>query len=133
MIKKIIEKVFSAIFVLFIIVVIGYFVYDLFNPLKELLLNNNIEDFNNRIKEYDQYGPLKYIILGLLNAFQVFLTIMPGEPTQLLTGLICGKYWGVVICLLGIALGNTLIYLLVNFFNFEIKTKKMDNKSIWLG
>lgn len=130
MIKKIIEKVFSAIFVLFIIVVIGYFVYDLFNPLKELLLNNNIEDFNNRIKEYDQYGPLKYIILGLLNAFQVFLTIMPGEPTQLLTGLICGKYWGVVICLLGIALGNTLIYLLVHFFNFEIKTKKMDNNLI---
>ncbi len=130
MIRKIFEKVFSAIFVIFIIVVIGYFIYDLYNPLKEIIINNNIDDFNNRIKEYDQYGPLKYIILGLLNAFQVFLTIMPGEPTQLLTGLICGKYWGVVICLLGIALGNTLIYLLVNFFNFEIKTKKMNKDLI---
>ena len=119
--KKIIGKIFSIIFILSIIFVIFYFVYDLFNPLKKLLLEGNEIEFENKLSEY---GIWKYIVMILLNTFQVFLTIMPGEPIQLLSGIICDKYLGFLVCIIGVFIGNTVLYLLVNFFNFTIKDEK---------
>ena len=49
---------------------------------------------------------------------------MPGEPVQLLAGITCGLLYGIIVCLIGIAIGNTLLYVLINNFNMEMPDRK---------
>ena len=128
--KKLFVKLFSFLFVGFFILAFIYLIYDLAGPLKELLFNQNRDPFYEAL---EAYGIWKYIIMGLLNTIQVFLTVMPGEPVQLLAGITCGLLYGIIICLIGIAIGNTLLYVLINNFNMEMpdrnkqKTESYEN------
>ena len=119
--KKLFVKLFSFLFVGFFILAFIYLIYDLAGPLKELLFNQNRDPFYEAL---EAYGIWKYIIMGLLNTIQVFLTVMPGEPVQLLAGITCGLLYGIIICLIGIAIGNTLLYVLINNFNMEMPDRK---------
>lgn len=122
--KKILTKLFSTIFIGFFIISFIYIIYDLFNPLKELLTTGNRIPFKEAL---ESYGIWRYIIMTLLSTIQVFLTVMPGEPVQLLAGIICGPLYGFLTCLIGIAIGNTLLFVLINTLNMEISDKKKSN------
>ena len=121
--KKIIFKIFSILLILFFIGVFSYLIYELFNPLKELLSTGN----DAPLKEILQsYGIWKYIFMILLSTFQVFLTVMPGEPVQILSAITCGPLYGILNCVIGAAIGNTILYLLIKVFDFKISSKKYD-------
>ncbi len=122
--KFIIGKCFSALLIVSFIAIFFYFIYILYNPIKEMLLTGNDLPFE---QELEKLGIWKYIVIILMNTFQVFLTIIPGEPTQFLAGIALGKYFGFVCCIIGIAIGNTILYTLVHFFDFNIKPKKAVN------
>lgn len=119
--KKFIGKLFSFLFIGFFIITFIYLIYDLAGPLQELLFNQNRDPFEEALSNY---GIWKYIIMILLNTIQVFLTVMPGEPVQLLSGITCGILYGICVCLIGIAIGNTLLYVLINNFNMEMPERK---------
>jgi len=122
--KNIISKIFSFVFVGFFIMTFIYLIYDLIGPLKELLINQDDGPFKDALEDY---GIWKYIILTLLNTIQVFLTVMPGEPIQLLSGITCGILYGIIVCIVGIGIGNTLLYILINNFNMEMSDRKKRN------
>ncbi|MBQ8912013.1 MAG: VTT domain-containing protein, partial [Clostridia bacterium] len=44
---------------------------------------------------------------------QVVVALIPGEPVEILAGYLCGTLGGLVVCLLGIAIGTAIIYGLV--------------------
>lgn len=124
--KKILFKIFSSLIILFFIFIFIYLIYDLFNPLKELLTTGN----NLPLKEtLDDYGIWKYIFMILMSSFQVFLTVMPGEPVQILSAITCGPLYGILNCIIGAAIGNTIMYLLVKIFDFKIGGKKYQKKT----
>jgi uncharacterized membrane protein YdjX (TVP38/TMEM64 family) len=58
------------------------------------------------------FGWRGYITLGVLSMLQVVLTFLPAEPVQVISGLSFGILNGGLICLAGVFVGNTLIYVL---------------------
>ena len=49
-------------------------------------------------------------ILFLIQALQVVVAIIPGEPIEVIAGLLYGTFWGYIICTLGMLLGTILIF-----------------------
>ncbi len=60
----------------------------------------------------DNFGIKGYITIGILSMLQVVLTFLPAEPVQVLAGIAYGFLRGGLICLLGVFVGNTVIYIL---------------------
>ena len=57
-----------------------------------------------------------YITIAILSMLQVVLTFLPAEPVQVLSGLTFGFPIGLACCMAGVALGNSLIFLLYSSF-----------------
>lgn len=53
-----------------------------------------------------------YITVSLLAALQVVLTFLPAEPVQVLSGLAFGFPTGLILCTIGVFVGNTVVFLL---------------------
>ena len=73
--------------------------------------------------------------VGLLSALQVICTFLPAEPVQVLAGFTFGFLKGVFMCMIGVLIGNTLIFILQKSFGdrlrrFFIKKLKLDVNKI---
>lgn len=44
---------------------------------------------------------------------QVVVAMIPGEPVEILAGLLYGPLWGTLSCMLGILIGSLIVYFLV--------------------
>ena len=62
------------------------------------------------------FGLRGCITLSILSMMQVIIPFMPEEPVQVLAGMGYGVWQGILICLIGIVLGNSLIYLAYKVF-----------------
>ena len=83
-------------------------------PLFERLNVAPTEEKLVAIKEqFDKLGLFKYPAILLLQILQVVVALIPGEPIEILAGYLCGTLGGLVVCLLGIAIGTAIIYGLV--------------------
>ena len=71
------------------------------------------EQFAELITSFDIRG---VITLSLLSMLQVIIPFMPEEPVQVLTGMGYGIWYGMLICLAGIVMGNTIIYVACKIF-----------------
>lgn len=56
-----------------------------------------------------------FVLLGI-QVLQVVVAIIPGEPVELLAGLLFGGILGLIVCLIGILIGTAIIYFLVKKF-----------------
>ena len=54
----------------------------------------------------------RFLFIGLMT-LQVVMALIPGEPMEIAAGLAFGAVEGTLLCMAGIALGSTLIFLLV--------------------
>ena len=61
----------------------------------------------------DSYGWKGYLILMGLQCLQVVIALIPGEVIELGAGYAYGAVEGTIICLAGVAVSSTLIFLLV--------------------
>ena len=57
-------------------------------------------------------GMRGYATVSILAMLQVVLTFLPAEPVQVVAGLAFGFPVGLLLCTIGVVLGNTIIYLL---------------------
>ncbi len=88
------------------------------------------EQFVELIRSFDIRG---VITLGLLSMIQVIIPFMPEEPVQVLTGMGYGIWFGMLICLAGIVLGNTIIYFACKIFGkSKVEQMHKSNKSVEL-
>ena len=62
------------------------------------------------IYELQELGFRGVLIFLLLQIFQVFVPILPGEPFEIMAGVMFGMLGGSAICLLGILLGSGMVY-----------------------
>ena len=81
------------------------------------------EQFVELIRSFDARG---VITLSLLSMLQVIIPFMPEEPVQVLTGMGYGIWYGMLICLAGIIMGNAIIYLACKVFG-KGKVESMHN------
>ena len=73
----------------------------------------NQEEFVELIRSFGIRGS---ITLSILSMMQVVIPFMPEEPVQVLTGMGYGVWHGILICLVGIMVGNSLIYIAYKIF-----------------
>lgn len=69
--------------------------------------------FEQYIHEKGAWGVL--ILLGI-QIIQVIIAIIPGEPIEVLAGLLYGTFWGYVYCTVGMLIGTILIFYGVRFW-----------------
>ena len=107
----------------FVLIFLGLLVFlfsgENFNVLKEIFNSNATKvEVQNAI---DKLGIRSYIVVGVLAMLQVVFTFVPAEPLHVVAGISFGLWRGILICLIGILLGNTLIYILNKVFGAKLK------------
>ena len=107
---KIILIVFAVLVIIGVTIAVTPFVLSLRDE-------TNQENFRNFIDSLGIYGPIVVLLLQIL---QVIVAIIPGEPIEILIGVMYGTWLGLFLCLLGIAIGSTLIFILVRKFGKKI-------------
>lgn len=76
----------------------------------------------------DSLGFGGIIIMFLLQVLQIVVAVIPGEPIEILMGLMYGTVGGMILTLLGIALGQTVVFFLVKRFGIAFAKKFVNVK-----
>ena len=71
-------------------------------------------------------GFLKYPLMVGIMALQVVIALIPGEPIEIGAGFIFGAWGGLLLCLLGTALGSVLIILVVRKYGMRVVSLFVD-------
>lgn len=79
---------------------------------------------------------LACVTLALINAVHVFIAIIPGEPLEVLGGLLFGAVGGTIVTLVGLTLGELLVFLLVKrfgrrFVHLFVSQEKLDSLTLF--
>lgn len=67
-------------------------------------------------------GFWKYPLMIGIMALQVVIAFIPGEPIEIIAGYVFGSWMGLLLCLLGTALGSVIIILAVRRFGMKLVT-----------
>ncbi len=99
-----------------------------------------VQDLSNEeMKELlSGFGWRGYIAIAALSMLQVVCAFLPAEPVQVLAGVTFSFPVALLCCIVGIALGNSLIFMLQKVFgnrirSFFIKNLKLDLETIALS
>ncbi len=84
------------------------------------------EKFRSFIEGLGFFGIL---LMLLLQTLQIVAAIIPGEPIEILLGMMYGTLGGLVIALLGIALGTAAVYFAVRRFGMKFVNRFVDSKA----
>lgn len=90
------------------------------------------EELSEHLKGFGWRG---YTVITALATLQVVCAFLPAEPVQVLGGFTFGFPVGLLCCMLGVLLGNTLIYMLQKIFGdrlrgFFVKKLNLDLEKI---
>ena len=75
------------------------------------------EQFRNWIDERGLAGQAVFLFMIVL---QVFVAVIPGEPLEIAAGYAFGWFGGTLLCLLGIAAGSAIVFLLVRRYGTRV-------------
>ncbi len=67
----------------------------------------NQQRFSEFVKSLGGWGPILLLIIQML---QVFVAFIPGEPIEIIAGLMYGTWGGLALCLGGILISTVIIY-----------------------
>ena len=116
-------KIFSA--VVFIIAMLLLTVIAL--PLINTVISGNSNDFEHFISGFGTFG---LIVMMLIQIAQIIVAIIPGEIVEFVAGTIYGWFGGLVFCLIGIAIGQTIIFVAVRYFGKSFAEKIAGSEAI---
>lgn len=105
------QTVFTSIAVIVMLILLAAMTYLLFPVLRDVLQNVNDEAVMVEFIYSHGFRGVP-ILLGML-ILQVVVPFIPSPAIQLLTGLCYGVWWGILINVIGIAMGNTLVFFAV--------------------
>ena len=100
------------IFIITIMILIGCTIY-LYPIMKELLKPEGRENLKIEIQ---QNGPNGILLLLGLEAAQIFLPILPGEPIEILAGMCYGTFGGLIFIMLSVFIVTAMIFFMVRKF-----------------
>ena len=105
-----IKKLLKSSIPILILVAVMVILTIIFLPyLKPLATEEGREEFKNWARGLGFGGWL--ITLGI-QLLQIFVAFIPGEPVEIMLGVVWGSWGGMFTCLLGILIGTTVIYFL---------------------
>ena len=70
-----------------------------------------------------------YFAFGVLSMLQVLLTVVPAEPIQVMAGVTFGFWRGSLVCIAGIMVGTTVMYVAHKLFSKRMDEYFQENKT----
>lgn len=67
-------------------------------------------------------GALGIALFLLFQILQVVVALIPGEPLEIVAGMLFGMWQGLFLCLLGILIGTALVYMMVRKVGYPLVT-----------
>lgn len=132
--KKTILKILILLISIAIFVLV---IWTLWPVMKELSTKEGQLAFKDKINSMGLKGPL---LLYLLEAAQMLLVVLPGEPVEVLYGMCYGTIYGAVLLTFAVFINTIIVYFLVKkfgrkilvFYFSEEKIKKVES-SKWFN
>lgn len=89
------------------------------------------DDARNTFKAYvESLGIWGYFLIIGLIIVQIVIAFIPGEPQELLCGMMYGWFWGLVVALIACFIGSSLVFLLVKKFGKPFVNKFFSDEKI---
>lgn len=134
--KKSTKKIILKISIILIsIIAIGIVCYAFFPLMKELVTTEGRLEFKNKISEMGFSG---FMLLYLLEAVQMLLVVIPGEPIEILYGMCYGSILGAIYITITVFINTIIVYYIVKkvgrkilvFYFSEEKVKKVEESRL---
>ncbi len=95
-------------------------------PLVVSLNNPDVQaEFQAFIESLGVFGVLAMLLLQIL---QIIVAIIPGEPIEILMGVMYGTFGGLFLTLLGILIGQTIVFFAVKKLGIKFAARFVDVK-----
>lgn len=125
------EKTFMLLRFLILILVIALMVYITMKciPVMSKLSDENYRiEFKNEISNMGFKGVLTVLGLQIL---QIIVAVIPGQPMEIIAGMLYGTWGGMLLCLLGIFIGTLIVFFIVrkvgtDFMQLFFKKEQID-------
>lgn len=88
---------------------------------------NHPELFQKYIENFGIWG---FFVMLLIQVAQIIVAIIPGEAVEFVAGTIYGWFGGLLLCSIGIATGQTIIFKAVRFFGKNLVEKAAGSKTM---
>lgn len=104
--------------IVFILLMIFLFSGDNFDLLKSIFLEKHTrEELQDKLRDFGIKG---YITISILAMFQIVIAFLPAEPIQVIAGITFGFLRGLAACMVGVVIGNTVMYLLYKAYGDKL-------------
>lgn len=108
------RRIVSILSILLFVGVFAFIFFAVGRPLIQFV--EDPEQFRAWLDGYGIWGRLIFLGMTLL---QIIIGIIPGEPIEIGAGYAFGVWEGTLLCLLGIFIGSTLIYLFSHYLGIK--------------
>ncbi len=125
--KKTTQRIVIAVSVLITVALFALFLSDILIPFIRLEIANDVEGAKALLMDK---GVLGFLSVVLVEALQMVVVFIPAEFIQISSGLSYPFWIALLLCDLGVCLGATIIYVLVNTFRFSNKAYEKNEKKI---
>ncbi len=109
------KRAFAILSVAVILALVAFLTY--FLAVRFMKIASSDVEFRDFIQGYGAFGI--FVAVGL-QVIQVFIALIPGEVVEIGLGFAYGWFGGTLVCLLGVAIGSALIFLLVKKFGIRL-------------
>lgn len=111
-----------SVFVGFILAVIGLLFFMFSGDNSQIIRSLFKDDLTSdeMIELVRSFGIRGSITLSTLSMFQVILAFLPAEPVQVLSGICYGIWHGGLVCLMGVFIGNTIMFVAYKFLGDKL-------------
>ena len=113
----------------FVVVIIMILATMYFLPVISKLSN---ECYRIQFKEkIDSMGIKGVIFVLILQVLQIIVAVVPGQPMEIVSGMLYGTWGGILLCLVGIFIGTALVFYIVrkvgtSFIQLFFSPEKID-------
>lgn len=119
------KRIIAIVSVVVLLALMGYITYLLWRMLKQ-----NIDSpvaFKNYI---DGFGIKGYLVALGIQMLQVFVALIPGEVVEIGTGYAFGWFGGTIICLLGVLLASSVVFIITKKAGIKVVELFVDAEKI---
>lgn len=124
--KLIRKKRIIGVVSLCVLVILVCFLTYLFGVKFKSIASSGVE-FDEYIKSFGYFGWLVAILIQIL---QVIIAFIPGEVIEIGMGYAYGWFWGTLLCMAGVAIGSSAIFLLVKKYGIRFIELFIDSSKI---
>lgn len=116
-------KIFSVIVFIICIILLAIICI----PLITSISNGGSDQFKEFI---DSFGPFGIVIMMFIQIAQIVVALVPGEVVEFVAGTVYGWFGGLVFCLVGVAIGQTIIFLAVRILGKDLVEKAAGSNAL---